>query len=88
MKVSFFFFQKSVIYYRGIWHAIHTICREEGFIGLYRGLGATLLVSFYFILLFLNTKWLHTLVLMVIAIETLLSDAGRGTQYSNQLFCF
>lgn len=35
--------QKSVIYYRGIWHAIHTICREEGFIGLYRGLGATLL---------------------------------------------
>ncbi|GLT92605.1 hypothetical protein SLE2022_104360 [Rubroshorea leprosula] len=35
--------QRSTIYYRGIWHAFHTICREEGFLGLYKGLGATLL---------------------------------------------
>ncbi|XP_052177019.1 uncharacterized protein LOC127791208 [Diospyros lotus] len=35
--------QRSTIYYRGIWHALHTICRDEGFLGLYKGLGATLL---------------------------------------------
>ncbi|KAL6133212.1 hypothetical protein ACLB2K_065449 [Fragaria x ananassa] len=35
--------QKNVVYYRGIRHAFHTICREEGFLGLYKGLGATLL---------------------------------------------
>ncbi|XAR50895.1 hypothetical protein NMG60_11005352 [Bertholletia excelsa] len=35
--------QRSVVYYQGIWHALHTICREEGFLGLYKGLGATLL---------------------------------------------
>ncbi|XVF55181.1 hypothetical protein PTKIN_Ptkin06aG0016200 [Pterospermum kingtungense] len=35
--------QRNSIYYRGIWHAFHTICREEGFLGLYKGLGATLL---------------------------------------------
>uniref|UniRef100_A0A5B6YL12 Mitochondrial substrate carrier family protein B-like n=1 Tax=Davidia involucrata TaxID=16924 RepID=A0A5B6YL12_DAVIN len=35
--------QTNVIYYRGIWHALHTISREEGAFGLYKGLGATLL---------------------------------------------
>ncbi|GFY93228.1 mitochondrial substrate carrier family protein [Actinidia rufa] len=35
--------QRSTIYYRGISHALHTICRDEGFGGLYKGLGATLL---------------------------------------------
>ncbi|BAT84522.1 hypothetical protein VIGAN_04192400 [Vigna angularis var. angularis] len=35
--------QRSSIYYRGISHAFNTICREEGFLGLYKGLGATLL---------------------------------------------
>ncbi|EEF32506.1 Mitochondrial deoxynucleotide carrier, putative [Ricinus communis] len=35
--------QRNTIYYRGIWHAFNTICREEGFLGLYKGLGATLL---------------------------------------------
>ncbi|XP_061353714.1 uncharacterized protein LOC133298439 [Gastrolobium bilobum] len=35
--------QRSTIYYRGISHAFSTICREEGFLGLYKGLGATLL---------------------------------------------
>ncbi|XP_031274010.1 mitochondrial substrate carrier family protein B-like isoform X2 [Pistacia vera] len=35
--------QTNVIYYRGIWHALQTICREEGVLGLYKGLGATLL---------------------------------------------
>ncbi|KAF9665124.1 hypothetical protein SADUNF_Sadunf16G0089500 [Salix dunnii] len=35
--------QRNTMYYRGIWHAFHTICREEGFLGLYKGLGATLL---------------------------------------------
>ncbi|KAL4355315.1 hypothetical protein GQ457_06G006650 [Hibiscus cannabinus] len=35
--------QRNSVYYRGIWHAFHTICREEGFLGLYKGLGATLL---------------------------------------------
>ncbi|KAL6998365.1 hypothetical protein U1Q18_008491 [Sarracenia purpurea var. burkii] len=35
--------QRSTIYYQGIWHAFHTICRDEGFFGLYKGLGATLL---------------------------------------------
>lgn len=35
--------QRNTVYYRGIWHAFNTICREEGFLGLYRGLGATLL---------------------------------------------
>ncbi|KAL6977405.1 hypothetical protein U1Q18_026203 [Sarracenia purpurea var. burkii] len=35
--------QTNVIYYRGIWHALRTISREEGVFGLYKGLGATLL---------------------------------------------
>ncbi|CAK7342766.1 unnamed protein product [Dovyalis caffra] len=35
--------QRNTIYYRGVCHAFHTICREEGFLGLYKGLGATLL---------------------------------------------
>ncbi|KAF5729625.1 hypothetical protein HS088_TW21G01792 [Tripterygium wilfordii] len=39
--------QTNVMYYRGIWHALQTISREEGVLGLYKGLGATLLVCFY-----------------------------------------
>ncbi|KAL2485180.1 Mitochondrial substrate carrier family protein [Abeliophyllum distichum] len=35
--------QRNAIYYQGIWHAVRTICRDEGFLGLYKGLGATLL---------------------------------------------
>ncbi|KAG6763717.1 hypothetical protein POTOM_031154 [Populus tomentosa] len=35
--------QTNMIYYRGIWHALQTISREEGVFGLYKGLGATLL---------------------------------------------
>ncbi|KAL0401290.1 UNVERIFIED_CONTAM: Mitochondrial substrate carrier family protein B [Sesamum latifolium] len=35
--------QRNVIYYRGIWHALYTISKEEGVFGLYKGLGATLL---------------------------------------------
>lgn len=35
--------QRNTMYYRGIWHAFHTIYREEGFLGMYKGLGATLL---------------------------------------------
>ncbi|KDO57951.1 hypothetical protein CISIN_1g018298mg [Citrus sinensis] len=35
--------QRQAIYYKGIWHSFQTICREEGFLGLYKGLGATLL---------------------------------------------
>ncbi|KAF5202779.1 Mitochondrial substrate carrier family protein b, partial [Thalictrum thalictroides] len=35
--------QTNVIYYRGIAHALRTICRDEGFLGLYKGLGANLL---------------------------------------------
>ncbi|PKI43431.1 mitochondrial substrate carrier family protein B [Punica granatum] len=34
---------RNAVYYRGIFHALHTICKEEGFFGLYKGLGATLL---------------------------------------------
>ncbi|KAL0321904.1 UNVERIFIED_CONTAM: Mitochondrial substrate carrier family protein B [Sesamum calycinum] len=34
---------RNVIYYRGIWHALYTISKEEGVFGLYKGLGATLL---------------------------------------------
>lgn len=30
-------------YYTGIAHAVRTIARDEGLLGLYRGLGATLL---------------------------------------------
>ncbi|KAJ8765858.1 hypothetical protein K2173_020374 [Erythroxylum novogranatense] len=35
--------QTNIIYYRGISHALRTICRDEGVFGLYKGLGATLL---------------------------------------------
>ncbi|KAK6146880.1 hypothetical protein DH2020_017792 [Rehmannia glutinosa] len=35
--------QRNAIYYQGIRHALRTICRDEGFLGLYKGLGATLL---------------------------------------------
>lgn len=42
--------QTNVTYYRGIWHALRTITREEGASGLYKGLGATLLVKFLLLL--------------------------------------
>ncbi|GMH23062.1 hypothetical protein Nepgr_024905 [Nepenthes gracilis] len=35
--------QRNAIYYKGICHALHTISVEEGIVGLYKGLGATLL---------------------------------------------
>uniref|UniRef100_A0A2P2LDJ7 Mitochondrial substrate carrier family protein B-like n=2 Tax=Rhizophora mucronata TaxID=61149 RepID=A0A2P2LDJ7_RHIMU len=35
--------QTNVMYYRGIGHALQTITRDEGVLGLYKGLGATLL---------------------------------------------
>ncbi|KAJ6830887.1 mitochondrial substrate carrier family protein B-like [Iris pallida] len=35
--------QTNQIYYRGISHSLHSICRDEGIRGLYKGLGATLL---------------------------------------------
>ncbi|WCJ19713.1 Mitochondrial substrate carrier family protein [Euphorbia peplus] len=35
--------QTNVMYYRGIRHTLRTICRDEGVMGLYKGLGATLL---------------------------------------------
>ncbi|KAG2296386.1 hypothetical protein Bca52824_043055 [Brassica carinata] len=34
---------RNAMYYQGIGHAFRTICREEGFLGLYKGLGATML---------------------------------------------
>lgn len=36
--------QTNVMYYKGISHALRTISRDEGILGLYKGLGATLLV--------------------------------------------
>ncbi|XP_075491327.1 uncharacterized protein LOC142529635 isoform X2 [Primulina tabacum] len=35
--------QRNAMYYQGIRHALNTICRDEGFFGLYKGMGATLL---------------------------------------------
>ncbi|KAF6161099.1 hypothetical protein GIB67_007740 [Kingdonia uniflora] len=35
--------QTHETYYKGIGHTLRTICRDEGFFGLYKGLGATLL---------------------------------------------
>lgn len=35
--------QTNFTYYRGIWHALQTIIKEEGILGLYKGLGTTLL---------------------------------------------
>ncbi|KAI9078312.1 hypothetical protein K1719_039688 [Acacia pycnantha] len=35
--------QTKVVYYKGIWHALRTISKDEGLFGLYKGLGATLL---------------------------------------------
>ncbi|CAN8254612.1 unnamed protein product [Cochlearia groenlandica] len=35
--------QRNTMYYQGVGHAFRTICKEEGFWGLYKGLGATLL---------------------------------------------
>lgn len=34
--------QTTTHYYKGIWHALSTIVKDEGLFGLYRGLGATL----------------------------------------------
>lgn len=39
------FLQKTTRYYNGIFHAVSTICIDEGVKGLYKGLGATLLVG-------------------------------------------
>ncbi|KAF8396833.1 hypothetical protein HHK36_018468 [Tetracentron sinense] len=33
----------NVIYYKGIWHTLCTIHKAEGILGVYKGLGATLL---------------------------------------------
>ena len=52
------FLQTNVMYYRGIGHALQTICRDEGVLGLYKGLGATLLVTFYCIVLFFMLIWI------------------------------
>ncbi|XP_043698644.1 mitochondrial substrate carrier family protein B-like [Telopea speciosissima] len=35
--------QRNVTYYKGIWHSLCMISRDEGVLGLYKGLGATLL---------------------------------------------
>ncbi|CAN1304008.1 Mitochondrial substrate carrier family protein B [Linum perenne] len=35
--------QRDTIYYRGIWDSFRTICKEEGYLGLYKGVGPTLL---------------------------------------------
>ncbi|KAK4796544.1 hypothetical protein SAY86_028870 [Trapa natans] len=35
--------QRKEVYYRGLFHAFHTIYKEEGLFGLYKGLGPTLL---------------------------------------------
>ncbi|KAL7092588.1 hypothetical protein ACP275_12G172700 [Erythranthe tilingii] len=35
--------QRNAMYYKGIRHAVSTICKDEGFLGLYKGMGATLL---------------------------------------------
>ncbi|KAK9031970.1 hypothetical protein V6N11_056255 [Hibiscus sabdariffa] len=35
--------QTNVTYYRGLWHALQIICKDEGVLGLYKGLGTTLL---------------------------------------------
>ncbi|CAH2058870.1 unnamed protein product [Thlaspi arvense] len=35
--------QRNTMYYQGVGHAFRTICREEGLVGLYKGLGATML---------------------------------------------
>ncbi|XWS43777.1 hypothetical protein CRYUN_Cryun16bG0133100 [Craigia yunnanensis] len=73
--------QRNSIYYRGIWHAFHTICREEGFLGLYKGLGATLLVS---LLLFFNSLFSHLVVYNCCCYD--MCDAECWTKYSNKLF--
>jgi hypothetical protein len=39
--------QTTMRYYTGINHALRTIVRDEGMVGLYRGLGATLLQVWY-----------------------------------------
>lgn len=44
---SFKTLQRNAIYYQGICHSLRTICRDEGFFGLYKGLGATLLVCLF-----------------------------------------
>lgn len=46
------------MYYQGVGHAFRTIIREEGFWGLYKGLGATLLVRFFFLLLLVSDQCL------------------------------
>lgn len=41
--------QTNTMYYRGISHALYAICRDEGIRGLYKGLGATLLVNSFIV---------------------------------------
>lgn len=54
--------QTNVMYYRGIWHALCTISKEEGASGLYKGLGATLLVHYMVFNPFLPDYLFHSVV--------------------------
>lgn len=68
-----------MLYYRGIWHALRTITHEEGVLGLYKGLGATLLVWFGFNFgCFDETVFL---VLYVVHLTAVVYYAGCWTQY-------
>ena len=67
--------QRSTIYYQGISHALHTICRDEGFRGLYKGLGATLLVTFQLWFLFIRCSMMSV---TFITIEILFVMQGVG----------
>lgn len=73
------------MYYQGIGHAFRTICREEGFWGLYKGLGATMLVRFLLLFLCSLVSYAKCVCLLTASRVHLLSDSGCWTNPCNQL---
>lgn len=67
------------MYYQGVGHAFRTIIREEGFWGLYKGLGATLLVRFFFLLPLVSDQCL--IVYSFLAVLKIVSIGSHFSQY-------
>lgn len=68
-------------YYRGTWHALQTISKEVGILGLYKGLGTTLFVCCYYQF---NITWKCIFISYVISCISG-ANADCWVKYSNRV---